>query len=146
MFDGLEDEDLDDDHDFKKTLFGKMARNESIVRDHRGTFVGTPLYVSPEMLNESSSGPFTDLWSLGVIIYEFMTGASPWLGKTREERFNNIKDANIPMMKYLDKKAADLIQKLLVVNPLERLGVGEEGTKLDFKSLKKHPYFKGINW
>ena len=36
---------------------------------HRGTFVGTPLYASPEMLNNSSSGPFTDMWALGVIVY-----------------------------------------------------------------------------
>jgi len=37
---------------------------------HRGTYVGTCLYVSPEMLNDNWSGPkFTDLWALGVIVY-----------------------------------------------------------------------------
>jgi serine/threonine protein kinase len=35
----------------------------------RGSFVGTPLYVAPEMLNENRSGPPTDLWALGCIIY-----------------------------------------------------------------------------
>ena len=35
----------------------------------RGTFVGTPLYVAPEMLDSNLSGPFTDLWALGCIIY-----------------------------------------------------------------------------
>jgi novel protein kinase C eta type len=35
----------------------------------RGTFVGTPLYVAPEMLEQNLSGPFTDLWALGCIIY-----------------------------------------------------------------------------
>ena len=35
----------------------------------RGTFVGTPLYVAPEMIAWSFSGPFTDLWALGCIIY-----------------------------------------------------------------------------
>jgi serine/threonine protein kinase len=35
----------------------------------RGTFVGTPLYVAPEMIAFSFSGPFTDLWALGCIIY-----------------------------------------------------------------------------
>ncbi len=35
----------------------------------RGTFVGTPLYVSPEMLGCNQSGPFTDLWALGCILY-----------------------------------------------------------------------------
>jgi 3-phosphoinositide dependent protein kinase-1 len=35
----------------------------------RGSFVGTPLYVAPEMLNENISNTFTDLWALGCIIY-----------------------------------------------------------------------------
>jgi len=35
----------------------------------RGSFVGTPLYVAPEMLNENRSGPPSDLWALGCIIY-----------------------------------------------------------------------------
>ena len=39
------------------------------IFSHRGTFVGTPLYATPEMLDASVSGPFTDLWALGVITY-----------------------------------------------------------------------------
>lgn len=35
------------------------------MQEYRGTFVGTPLYVAPEMLKESMSGHFTDLWALG---------------------------------------------------------------------------------
>ena len=46
----------------------------------------------------------------------------------------------------MDKDAKDLVQKLLVLNPLERLGVGEPGTDLDYSNLKKHKFFKGINW
>ncbi len=34
-----------------------------------GTFVGTPLYVAPEMLDGNFAGKFTDLWALGCIIY-----------------------------------------------------------------------------
>jgi len=71
--------------------------------------VGTPLYVAPEMLNETSSGPFSDLWALGVIIYEFMTGDSPWRGASDMDRFNNIKECNVPYPRTMDKDAADLI-------------------------------------
>ncbi len=45
-----------------------------------GTFVGTPLYVAPEMLKKSISGHFTDIWALGIIIYEMATGECPFRG------------------------------------------------------------------
>ena len=44
----------------------------------RGTFVGTPLYASPEMLSCSISGLYTDLWALGVIVYQLFNGEVPW--------------------------------------------------------------------
>lgn len=42
--------------------------------------------------------------------------------------------------------AVDLINKLLALNPRERLGYGPEGSDLDFKALKSHAFFKGINF
>jgi len=45
----------------------------------RGTFVGTAIYVAPEMLEDSVSGPFSDLWALGVVIFFIVTnGSIPW--------------------------------------------------------------------
>ncbi len=44
----------------------------------RGTFVGTPLYVAPEMLESNLSGPFTDIWALGCILYQCLTGDVPF--------------------------------------------------------------------
>ena len=40
----------------------------------RGTFVGTPLYVSPEMLETSDSNCSSDLWALGIIVFTLLTG------------------------------------------------------------------------
>ncbi len=44
----------------------------------KGTFVGTPLYVSPEMLNENISSASGDVWALGCIIYQMITGDVPF--------------------------------------------------------------------
>lgn len=44
----------------------------------RGTFVGTPFYVAPEMLESNLSGPFTDLWGLGCIVFQCLTGDVPF--------------------------------------------------------------------
>jgi len=40
----------------------------------KGTFVGTPLYVSPEMLQENISSHGSDFWALGCIIYQMLIG------------------------------------------------------------------------
>ena len=56
----------------------------------RGTFVGTPQYVAPEMLDENTSGSFTDLWALGCILYELYAGKPPFGGKTNYMVFENI--------------------------------------------------------
>ncbi len=46
----------------------------------------------------------------------------------------------------LDPEAVDIIDRLLHLEPSERLGVGPEGSENDFEALKSHPYFKGINF
>ena len=52
---------------------GQIVEDDGDEEDHRsgrrGTFVGTPLYVSPEMLKDNISTPGSDLWALGCIIY-----------------------------------------------------------------------------
>ena len=53
----------------------------------RGSFLGTPLYVAPEMLNENRSGPPTDLWALGCIIYQLRVGTVPFNGQFDYEVF-----------------------------------------------------------
>lgn len=60
------------------------------MQEYRGTFVGTPLYVAPEMLKESMSGHFTDLWALGCIIFQMATGEVPFKGKTDFQTFDII--------------------------------------------------------
>jgi len=114
--------------------------------DHRGTFVGTPLYASPEMLSNSVSGPFTDLWALGVIVYFIVTGEPPWRGNQEYAVFKQILERHIIFPTTMPIDAVDLVDKLLQLNPLKRLGAGKEGTDLDFKSLKAHPFFKNLNF
>lgn len=49
---------------------GKMAR----------TFVGTPIYMSPQVLNQKKYTTKTDIWSLGVMFYELLVGRLPFSG------------------------------------------------------------------
>ena len=56
-------------------LFSDLREEtENLQKIREGTFVGTPLYVAPEMLDANIAGKFTDFWALGCIIYQFHVG------------------------------------------------------------------------
>lgn len=55
--------------------FGWAVYSPDIKRE---TFCGTPLYISPELLMGSSYDKEVDIWALGVMMYEFLTGRIPF--------------------------------------------------------------------
>lgn len=63
----------------------QILDEKPIIR--RDTFVGTPLYVSPEMLQESVSLPASDIWALGCIIFKMHTGRNAFNGYTEHQLF-----------------------------------------------------------
>ena len=112
----------------------------------RGSFVGTPLYVSPEMLNESRGGPANDLWALGCVVYQMLVGQVPFKGAFEQEVFDKITSRELEFPFGLEAEAVDIIDRLLHLDPAERLGAGEPGSGNDWEALKAHPFFKGINF
>lgn len=107
----------------------------------RGTFVGTPQYVAPEMLEENTSGSFTDLWALGCILYELFVGKPPFAGKKNLTVFQNVLERKFKFPAGMDPHLMNLIDNLLAFEYYNRLGAFGR-----FDDLKKHPYFAGIDW
>lgn len=114
----------------------------------KGTMVGTEDYISPEILEEKVSGPAADLWSLGVIIFMMLSGESPFKSQSQFITFRNIRDVKytFPSDDSFSDETKDLISKLLVKDPLQRLGAGDLGSSNDFNSLKSHPFFHGLDF
>mmetsp|Transcript_37081 Transcript_37081/g.27397 ORF Transcript_37081/g.27397 Transcript_37081/m.27397 type:complete len:143 (-) Transcript_37081:571-999(-) len=84
------------------------------------TKLGTPYYVSPEVL-EGKYDKQCDMWAAGVICYILLSGIPPFNGKNEVEVFNKIRtcDYTFPE-KYFDdvsESAKDFISHLFVQNP-----------------------------
>ncbi|MGE5275731.1 MAG: protein kinase domain-containing protein, partial [Acidobacteriota bacterium] len=62
--------------------FGLAKMVEQSGMTQTGAVVGTPYYMSPEQVKGETAGPQSDIYSLGVILYEMVTGAVPFTGKS----------------------------------------------------------------
>lgn len=114
--------------------FGLSKRQEGNKK--LKTIAGTPYYMAPEVLDGQYDSK-CDTWSLGVLLYVFMSGYLPFQGENRNEVFYKIQNAkyHFDHKEFQDcsENVIDLIKKLLVVNPKTRLSAGD---------AIKHPWFK----
>ncbi|KAM0996435.1 hypothetical protein ACFX2C_006443 [Malus domestica] len=107
------------------------------------SFVGTEEYIAPEIITGAGHTSAVDWWALGILLYEMLYGYTPFRGKTRQRTFANIlhKDLKFPGSISASLQSKQLMYRLLHRDPKNRLG-SQEGAD----EIKRHPFFKGINW
>eukprot|EP00039_Didymoeca_costata_P018441 m.333463 g.333463 ORF g.333463 m.333463 type:complete len:548 (-) comp17148_c0_seq1:94-1737(-) len=132
---------LDGDGHIKIADFG-MCKEDVGDGNLATTFCGTPDYIAPEIIKEIPYGPSVDWWALGVLLYEMLAGQPPFDAETEEELFPAILRHEVLYPVWLNKEAVDCCKKLLIKDPLGRLGCGPSGEN----DLKTHPFFSTIDW
>ncbi|MFD6200526.1 serine/threonine-protein kinase [Streptomyces rubiginosohelvolus] len=87
-----------------------------------GSVIGTPSYLAPELFAPASPGPTpaSDLWALGVTLYEAVEGRVPFAGHEVWEVQENVRQSPDPVLRYAGP-LAPVIQGLLITDPRERL-------------------------
>jgi eukaryotic-like serine/threonine-protein kinase len=111
----------------KVTDFGVARLAEGSSDGVGGTIVGTPRYMAPEQARGQATTPATDVYGLGVVLYEMLAGHSPFEGGSPVElAFRHVHDPPPPLPDTVPSALAAVVERALEKNPLERFGDGAE--------------------
>jgi serine/threonine protein kinase len=125
----------------KLTDFG-LSKMFTKTKEKAFTICGTPQYLAPEILSDEGYDNSVDWWSLGCVMYEMLVGRAPFRIPKGSYLSADLYKKKISIPEFVNNDAKDLISKLLIPNPKNRLGYGKDGAK----NIKEHPYFNGIDW
>lgn len=91
----------------------------------RHTLCGTLDYLPPEMVEGQAHDKSVDIWSLGVLCYEFLVGSPPFEAQGHSETYRRIAKVDLKFPAFMSGPAKELISKLLVKDPAHRLSLRE---------------------
>lgn len=132
---------LDNQGHVRLTDFG-LSKRFTQDGEQATTFCGTPEYLAPEVVMGLGHGKEVDWWSLGILLYEMIVGLPPFYSENQSIMYGLIQKAQLKCPAFVSTNTKELLGKLLVRNPEERLGAGAE----DEMAIRKHPYFANIDF
>uniref|UniRef100_A0A914DDE6 Uncharacterized protein n=1 Tax=Acrobeloides nanus TaxID=290746 RepID=A0A914DDE6_9BILA len=130
---------LTHDGHIKLTDFG-FAKE---IHNKTYTICGTPEYLAPEVAERKGHSHAVDWWSLGILIFELMTGYPPFRGRHTDEVQQKIREQDGVVKfprKTFSANAKDIVNNLLKRNPKERLGASGA------EEVKCHAWLSSCDW
>jgi hypothetical protein len=119
----------------KLSDFGFCAQvSEQVPR--RRSLVGTPYWLSPEIISRQAYGPEVDIWSMGIMIMEMVDGEPPFYNEPPIQAMKRIRDMPPPKLQNQNRISPDLqnfLSQMLVKNPAQRATARE---------LLQHPFLQ----
>ncbi|KAF9680117.1 hypothetical protein SADUNF_Sadunf06G0086800 [Salix dunnii] len=122
------------------TDFGLAKQFDENTRSN--SMCGTVEYMAPEIVQGRGHDKAADWWSVGILLYEMLTGKPPFVGGNRDKIQQKIVKDKIKLPSFLTSEAHTLLKGLLNKDASKRLGSGPLGSE----EIKRHKWFKPINW
>ncbi|XP_076674240.1 cGMP-dependent protein kinase, isozyme 1 isoform X2 [Andrena cerasifolii] len=125
----------------KLTDFGSSKK----IGPHKTkTFMGTPEYLAPEIIQSKGYNQAVDYWALGILTYELLLNRTPFQDVNDMEMYNRIlegfKDTLLPSA--VKSAAKHFIKSLLQEDPIKRIGFLRNGVA----DIRNHRWFQNFNW
>ena len=122
---------IDHDGHFKLADFG-LAK-ENVTNDiPNKTFCGSLQYLSPEMLSKVGATKSSDIYGIGAILFEMISGEPPQFNQEEDLLYKKISEKE-----FFSEDLKDLLIKMLEKDPKKRIKIPE---------IKKHRFFANVDW
>ncbi|KAJ1463201.1 kinase-like domain-containing protein [Pelagophyceae sp. CCMP2097] len=123
------------------------TRGQRPSMDRCNTFCGTALYLAPEVISKMPYGPSVDLWTLGCLLVEMLTGTPPFVATDVQSLMKQITSAEPVLDSGVDvsPEARALIFRLLDRDPKRRIGCSPTAMSDDV-AVKGHAFFSGVDF